>query len=252
MMMSFQPLMRAVQSVNTTPLCLVSAWLLENLLRASPLVLVLLLLSRIGGQWVVEQCGVLVQQVGVLGAAPPPEVLDLHDLGEDALVEFVLAGGGTVVALVHVIGAVIAFVLEGVIGGTLVVSALVPVLLHELQALLRPRLIHLGVVTLPLAALLMGHVLEALPLLRLRSLAPLLLAVASNAGHLPHLPCLVLRLRILLVVGVDVLHAGRGGGSGHVLRALLLQPLDHQLPRLFPSLFKASFLLLGSLLFFCL
>ncbi len=36
-----------------------------------------------------------------------------------------------------------------------------------------------------------------------------------------------------LVVGVDVLDSGGASSDCHVLRALLLQPLDHQLPRLF-------------------
>lgn len=34
--------------------------------------------------------GVLINQVGVLGATRPPKVLDLHDFGEDRLVYILL------------------------------------------------------------------------------------------------------------------------------------------------------------------
>lgn len=51
----------------------------------------------------VEGRGVLVDQVGVLGAAGAAKVLDLHDLGEDGLVELVLQGRRAVIAFVEVL-----------------------------------------------------------------------------------------------------------------------------------------------------
>ena len=63
---------------------LVCARLFEYLLGARPFILILLLLRRVRREGVVEQRRVLVQQVRVLGAPPPAEVLDLREQGRTA------------------------------------------------------------------------------------------------------------------------------------------------------------------------
>eukprot|EP00958_Prasinococcus_capsulatus_P014215 scaffold1486_cov329-Prasinococcus_capsulatus_cf.AAC.24 len=178
--------------------------------------------------------GVLLQEVGPLGAAAAPKVLDLHDLGQDGLVVAVLARGGVHVhARVHVAqrgGA------RRVVRARLEEGSAVVVLLHEAPLGLGARLLPLRLLprVLPfvLGALLLAHGAQLGQLLALLVRRLALRLVAAHARQLARLPRfeggLRRRLVVLVVVrGVHVLRRQRRRRVALDLR-LRCHQLHHQ------------------------